>query len=108
MSAELTDKAIESSKKAEEMASKPVLSTKQFVENVEKLKNHFEQIEVLRDQIAKEATIEREVFEEAKTKLEGIKVMNKAQVEEFSQEVLGNEAPAPEAAPENTPSAETK
>jgi hypothetical protein len=70
MSAELTDKAIESSKKAEEMASKPVLSTKQFVENVEKLKNHFEQIEVLRDQIAKEATIEREVFEEAKTKLE--------------------------------------
>jgi hypothetical protein len=83
MSAELTDKAIEGSKRAEEMSSKPVLSTSQFIDNVTKLKNHFDQIEDFREQIAKEAQAERKLFEEAKVKLNDMKVMNKETQEEF-------------------------
>ena len=87
MSAELTDKAIAWSKKAEEMASKPVLSTTQFIENVTKLKNHFDQIDDFRSQIAREALEERKLFEEASKQLEDIKVMNKETQEEFVEEI---------------------
>jgi hypothetical protein len=87
MSAELTDKAISGSKKAEEMASKPVLSTQQFMENVTKLKNHFDEIEDFREQIAKEAREERKLFEEASKKLDDMKVMNKETQEEFIEEL---------------------
>lgn len=87
MSGELTDKAIEGSKRAEEMSSKPVLSTSQFIDNVTKLKNHFDQIEDFREQIAKEAQAERKLFEEAKVKLNDMKVMNKETQEEFIWEL---------------------
>ncbi|MGE4443407.1 MAG: hypothetical protein AB7E37_00255 [Candidatus Altimarinota bacterium] len=87
MSAELTDKAIEGSKRAEEMSSKPVLSTNQFVENVTKLKNHFDQIEDFREQIAKEALEERKLFEDAKIKLNDMKVLTKETQEEFIGEL---------------------
>jgi len=87
MSSELTDKAIESSKKAEEMASKPVLSSTIFIENVTKLKNHFEEIDDYRKQIKIEAEKEQELFEEAKVKLEDIKVMSKENHEELAKEL---------------------
>lgn len=87
MSTELTDKAIESSRKSEELSSKPVLSTSVFIENVSKLKNHFDEIETYRAQIQDEAKKERELFAEAKTKLEWIKTLSKASQEEFTKEL---------------------
>jgi hypothetical protein len=70
MSSDLTDKAIESSKKAEEMSSKPTLSTTVFIDNVTKLKNHFDEIENYRKDLLIQAEAEKATFEEAKTKLE--------------------------------------
>jgi hypothetical protein len=87
MSSELTDKAIDSSKRAEEMAAKPVLSNTVFIENVTKLKNHFEEIDDYRKQIKVEAKKEQELFEEAKTKLDEIKVMSKENHEELAREL---------------------
>jgi len=87
MSSDLTDKAISSNKKAEQMASKPVLSTTVFIENVTKLKNHFDSIESFREQIAKEADAERKSFEEAKNKLENMKVLTKKETEELDKEL---------------------
>jgi hemerythrin superfamily protein len=80
MSRDLTDKAIESSKKAEQTAAKPVLSTQIFLENVTKLKNHFDEIDNFRAQVSKEALEERKLFDDAKTKLDNMKVMNKNDV----------------------------
>lgn len=87
MSVELTDKAISGSKKSEEMISKPVLSTTQFVENVTKLKNYFDQIDDFKQQIVLEAKEERKLFEEASKNLDGLKVMNKKTQEEFAWEL---------------------
>jgi len=87
MSSELTDKAIDSSKRAEEMAAKPVLSSTVFIDNVTKLKNHFDQIDDYRKQIKVEAEKEQELFAEAKTKLENIKVLSKENQEELSEEL---------------------
>ncbi|MCD5380332.1 hypothetical protein LR004_00235 [Candidatus Gracilibacteria bacterium] len=87
MSSELTDKAIDSSKKAEEMSAKPVLSTTVFIENVTKLKNHFESIESFREQIQIEAKAERESFEEAKTKLENIKMLSAQETDELNKQI---------------------
>jgi len=87
MSSELTDKAIESSRKSEEMAAKPVLSSTIFIENVTKLKNHFEEIDEYRQQIKIEADKEKELFNEAKIKLENIKVISKEGQEELAKEI---------------------
>lgn len=87
MSSELTDKAISSSKKAEEMTSKWVLSTTIFIENVTKLKNHFEEIDDYRQQIKIESAKEQELFLEAKEKLQEIKVMSKQNHDEFIKEL---------------------
>ncbi|MFC1797799.1 hypothetical protein ACFLY2_01110 [Patescibacteria group bacterium] len=87
MSSELTDKAIDSSKRAEEIAAKPVLSSTVFIENVTKLKNHFEEIDDYRKQIKVEAKAEQKLFEEAKVKLEDIKVMSKENHEELAREL---------------------
>ncbi len=87
MSSELTDKAIDSSKKAEEMSAKPVLSTTVFIENVTKLKNHFESIESFREQIQIEAKAERESFEEAKVKLENIKMLSAQETDELNKQI---------------------
>lgn len=83
MSSELTDKAIDSSKRAEEMASKPVVSTKVFIDNVTKLKNHFDQIDSFREQVKTRAIAERKEFENAKIKLESMKVLDKKSSEEL-------------------------
>lgn len=91
MSSELTDKAIESSRKSEELSSKPVLSTSVFVENVTKLKNHFDEIESYRAQIQEEAKKERELFAESKTQLESIKILSKSSQEELSKELITDE-----------------
>ncbi len=87
MSSELTDKAIESSKKAEKMASKSVLSSTVFIDNVTKLKNHFDEIDDYRAQIKQEALEEQKLFKEAKSKLKDIKVLSKKEQEEFVGEV---------------------
>ena len=87
MSSELTDKAIESSKKAEELASKPVLSASVFVENVTKLKNHFDQIEDYRKDIQEQASAEQQLFDEAKVKLDQVKVLSAKSQEELAAEI---------------------
>jgi hypothetical protein len=88
MSSDLTDKAIEWNKKAEEVSSKPVLSTSVFIENVTKLKNYFDEIDTYRKQIEKEAKEERELFNWAKVKLENLKVLNKKDIEELNAELV--------------------
>jgi hypothetical protein len=87
MSSDLTDKAIESSKKAEEMTSKPVVSTTIFIENVTKLKNHFDEIEDYRLQVAKEAEAERKLFAEAKVQLSELKTLDAGDSEELKKQI---------------------
>jgi hypothetical protein len=77
MSSELTDKAISSAKKSEELSNKPVLSTTVFLENVTKLKNYFDEIEDYRKRIKEESDREVELFNEAKAKLEDVKTISK-------------------------------
>jgi len=87
MSSELTDKGIDSSKKSEEMSSRPVLSTTVFIENVTKLKNYFDEIDEYRKQVKIEAEQEKELFDEAKTKLSKLKTLWKDAQEEFATEI---------------------
>lgn len=87
MSGELTDRAIESSRKSEDLASKPVLSASVFVENVSKLRNHFEQIESYRAEVKTQALAENKLFEEAKWQLEAVKVLSAKTQEELAQEI---------------------
>ncbi|WP_198304254.1 hypothetical protein [Arcobacter vandammei] len=85
MSSTLTDEAIKSNKKAEELTSKPVLSLNTFIENVSKLKNHFEEIEDYRAQVAIEAKKQQEDFDNARKSLSSIKLLNKQQSAELEQ-----------------------
>jgi len=85
MSSELTDKAIESSKKAEELSSKPVLDPKVFVENVKKLKQHFEEIEQYRQQVKQEAEAERQVFKQASEELAKLKEVKTKDFDELEE-----------------------
>lgn len=87
MSWELTDKAIESSKRSEELSSKPVLSASVFVENVTKLKNHFDQIDSYRLEVKTQAEAEKKLFDEAKDKLENVKVLSAQNQEELAEEL---------------------
>jgi len=87
MSSDLTDKAIESNRKAEELASKPVLDTQVFVENVKKLKQHFDTIEQYREQVKKEAEAERQVFEKATQDLENMKTWKVEDFDELKDEL---------------------
>jgi len=87
MSSELTDKAIESARTSEELSSKPVLSASVFVENVTKLKNHFDQIESYRAQVEIEANAEKEAFKGAKEKLDEVKVLSAQSQEELAAEI---------------------
>ena len=87
MSSELTDRAIESSKKSEELATKPVLSVSVFIENVTKLKNHFDQIDSYRAQVATEAKAQNKMFEEARDTLAHVVVLNKESQEELAKEL---------------------
>lgn len=87
MSSELTDKAIESSRRSEELSSKPVLSASVFVENVTKLKNHFDTIEAYRAQIKIEADAEKKSFDDASAQLKTIKILGAKEQEEFAEEL---------------------
>ncbi len=87
MSSELTDKAIESNKNTEELTNKPVLSTTVFIENVSKLKNHFDEIETYRKQVKEEAEAEKKLFAEAKDKLKKIKTLSVADHKELEEEL---------------------
>lgn len=87
MSTELTDKAIESSRKSEELSSKPVLSAQVFVENVTKLKTHFETIEAYRAQVKIEADAEKKAFDDASEELKKVKVLNAKDQEELAKEL---------------------
>lgn len=87
MSSELTDKAIESSQKSEELSSKPVLSASVFVDNVTKLKNHFDTIESYRAQVKTEADAQKQLFNEASTKLSEVKLLGASEQKEFIQEL---------------------
>ena len=70
-------------KKAEELSSKPILSLNVFVENVSKLKTHFEEIEDYRAQVAIEAKKEQENFDNARKSLASIKLLTKQQSDEL-------------------------
>lgn len=83
MSSTLTDEAIKSNKRAEELSSKPILSLNTFVENVSKLKTHFDEIEDYREQVAIEAKKEQENFDKARKSLESIKLLTKKQSDEL-------------------------
>lgn len=83
MSSTLTDEAIKSNKKAEELSSKPILSLNIFIENVNKLKTHFEEIETYREQVSIEAKKEQEDFNNARKNLENIKILTKSQSDEL-------------------------
>lgn len=85
MSSDLTDKAIASSKKTEEISAKPVLSTTVFIDNVTKLKNHFDMIDQYREQIKIESEKEKVLFNDAKTKLETIKTISSKDHEELEK-----------------------
>jgi hypothetical protein len=87
MSSELTDKSIESARKSEELSSKPVLSASVFVENVTKLKNHFDTIESYRAQVKTEADAQNKLFDEASSKLRDIKILGAKDQEEFAAEL---------------------
>ena len=91
MSSDLTDDAIESSKKSEEISRKPILSHSVFIENVTKLKNHFDEIDDFREQMKLEAQEEKKLFSEATQKLKNIKVLSKKDTEEFAKELEGFE-----------------
>ena len=69
------------------MSSKPVLSSSVFIENVTKLKNHFEEIDAYRAQVKIEADKEKALFSEAKTKLDGIKTISRASQEELATQL---------------------
>lgn len=85
MSSTLTDEAIASNKKAEELSSKPILSLNVFIENVSKLKNHFDEIEDYRESVMLEAKKEQEDFDKARKNLENIKVLTKSQGDELEK-----------------------
>ena len=87
MSWELTDKAIDSSKRSEELSSKSVLSASVFVENVTKLKNHFDQIDSFRADIKIQAEAEKKLFAEAKVNLDSVKILSTQNQEEFVAEI---------------------
>ena len=83
MSSDLTDRTIQASRTTEELASKPALSTQVFVENVNKLKKHFEEIEAYQHEVALNAQAERAAFNDATKTLQGLKEFKRADIQEL-------------------------
>ncbi len=77
MSSELTQKTIDSALKSEQASTKPVLSNTVFVENVTKLKNHFDEIENYRKDSLLKNQEEQNAFIEAKNSLDNLKILSK-------------------------------
>jgi len=88
----LTEKTIENSKKTEKMLAKPILNTKKFVNNVEKLKNHFIDIEEYREKMATEAKAEKKEFEKAYETLEDLNVPKPKNHKELMEHLNENNA----------------
>lgn len=82
MSTELTDRAVESSKKTEEVTSNPILDTQVFVANVEKLKEHFDSIDAYRETVKVEAEEQQKIFD---TAVEDIKKMKEVKMEDYKE-----------------------
>jgi len=89
MSSSLTDKAVQSSKKAEEITSKPILDPQKFVENVKKLKTHFDEIETYRKNIQAEAQAERQIFKQASDELSKLKEVKAKDLDELQNTLTG-------------------
>lgn len=87
MTSEITDKTIEGAKRAEELSNKTVLSSSNFVDNVNKLKNYFEEIETHREAVKKETENEQKLFEEARKNLNSFKVLSADWQEALLKEV---------------------
>jgi len=85
MSSDLTDKAIESNRRAAEVSSNPVLSTEVFIKNVEKLKNHFDEIEAFRNKLAEDSQAEQQAFLEASKDLEDFNVLTAEENKKLEQ-----------------------
>ena len=83
MSSDLTDRTIQASKTTEQLASKPALSTQVFVENVNKLKKHFEEIEAYQHEVALNAQAERAAFNDATKTLQGLKEFKRWDIQEL-------------------------
>ena len=77
MSSELTQKTIDTALKSEQASTKPVLSNTVFVENVTKLKNHFDEIENYRKDLLLKNQEEQNAFIEAKNSLDNLKILSK-------------------------------
>ncbi len=82
MSTELTDRAIESSKKTEELTSNPILDTQVFVANVEKLKEHFDTIDTYREEVKAKAEEQQKIFD---TAVEDIKKMKEVKMKDYEE-----------------------
>lgn len=87
MTSDITDKTIEGAKKAEELSNKTVLSSDVFVENVNKLKTYFDEIDTHKEEVKKEAENEQKLFEEARKNLSNIKVLSSENQKELLEEV---------------------
>lgn len=92
LSSDLTDKAIEGNRRAEELSSKPVLSSSVFIENIAKLQNHFAEIDAYRAQVAIEAKAENVAFDKARKNLLTLKTISAQSQDELS-EILMDGAP---------------
>lgn len=88
MSSDLTDKTITGSKRAEQMAANPVLSTKVFIDNVTKLKTYFDEIEQFRADVKAKADADQKLFDVAATDLKNFKVLSKEKQDELEKELL--------------------
>jgi hypothetical protein len=86
MSKKLTDSTIESNTKTEEIINKSVLDVNTFVDNVNKLKSHFDNIEEIRKNIKIEADAEKEMLNEANSNLKAIKENKISDYEELKEQ----------------------
>lgn len=90
LSSDLTDRTIESSKKAEELTNSAILNVNVYVENVEKLKKHFEDMEKYRESLKAQKKKDDEAFKQAQKNLKEIKE-NKVDDYEELEDILSND-----------------
>jgi len=84
MNTDLTDQAIESSKRAEKIATAPVLNVNNFIDNVKKLSEHQNKIDRLRETIHLEAKNDRKLMKETTWELKQLKILNQKTQKELN------------------------